>query len=103
MHIAIASGLGLEIDTDRLVLSAEVRQALERGVMTFEDIVTGGDDYELVLAVPPEYIDIFMANMKKHSLNPYVAGGFSCKTQGAPLVINGSNRIDIKSSGWKHF
>jgi len=56
-RIAIASGLGAEIDLERLPLSADglrhVAGAADRA-QALIDLATGGDDYELACAAAPE-------------------------------------------------
>ncbi|MCX0053597.1 thiamine-phosphate kinase, partial [Escherichia coli] len=47
-HLCTASGVGAELEVERLPLSAAVRKALGP-----EGALAGGEDYELLLAVPP--------------------------------------------------
>jgi thiamine-monophosphate kinase len=53
-HMARAAGLGVEIEAARVPRSAAAR-ALGEGVVPV--CLTGGDDYELLLAVPPARFD----------------------------------------------
>ena len=101
LHIAKASGLGVDICTQDMVFSNDVRRALDAGIVTVEDVLAGGDDYELVLAVSPEKSDIFMGELKKNDLSPYVIGKFESDI--SDVFVNGTNCIDIKVLGWKHF
>ncbi|HWP24865.1 MAG TPA: thiamine-phosphate kinase [Xanthobacteraceae bacterium] len=47
------SGIGADIDADRVPLSAAARQALSLDPILMEPILTGGDDYEIVATVAP--------------------------------------------------
>ncbi len=52
-HIADGSGLAAVIDAAKVPLSDAARTVLEDDPAWLETVLTGGDDYELVLAVPP--------------------------------------------------
>jgi thiamine-monophosphate kinase len=56
-HIAEASGLAARLDVERVPLSAAARAALALRPELAARVATGGDDYELVLAVPPAALD----------------------------------------------
>ena len=49
-----ASGVAAEIDAARVPLSDAARAVLEAEPALIETILTGGDDYEIVLTLPPE-------------------------------------------------
>src|SRR5207253_5077345 len=53
-HIAAASGLAVEIERDRVPLSPTARRIVESDPSLWANVLGGGDDYELVLAVPPQ-------------------------------------------------
>lgn len=50
--LADASGAGAAIDRDAVPLSSPARRALDTGAVRWEDLAAGGDDHELLLAVP---------------------------------------------------
>ena len=52
-HICEASGRGARIDAADVPLSGAVGRALDAGETDYAAILAGGDDYELVFAVPP--------------------------------------------------
>ena len=56
-----ASGVGGALDIDAAPLSDAVRAAVARGPALLERAVTGGDDYEVLCAVPPAAVDVFRA------------------------------------------
>ena len=51
-HICTASGLGARIEAGRVPLSGAARSALRRGAVERVELLTGGDDYELVFTAP---------------------------------------------------
>ncbi len=103
MHIADSSGLGAEIDLERIVFSDEVRTAIDDGVVELADVISGGDDYELAMAVPPNNLEDMIVGLEKLELNPLVIGKFKSEGLGLELLNKGSIQIDDKNLGWKHF
>ena len=53
-HMAAASGVDLQIDVDAVPLSPAARAVLARDPDYLATCLGGGDDYELLIAVPPE-------------------------------------------------
>lgn len=51
-HMAKASGVGMEIEMDRLPLSPAARRAVAADAGLLAKSVSGGDDYEIVLTAP---------------------------------------------------
>ncbi len=60
-----ASGLAAEIDVARVPLSDAARAALAAEPALIETILTGGDDYEVVLTIAPNKLDAFRAAADK--------------------------------------
>lgn len=103
MHIANASGLGAEIDLEKLVFSKDVQQALDRKIVTVEDLLGGGDDYELILSVSAQNLDFMIRDLEKMSLNPLVIGIFKDSVSSLSILNTKTSCIDGKNLGWKHF
>ena len=99
-HICRASGLGAEIDPARLPLSDAARLA---GPDWLETILTGGDDYEVLMAVPPG---------RESALRDAAASAGMAVTRigtfhpGPPVVMvsgPGGEPLALKKGGWSHF
>ncbi len=103
MHIANASGVGAEIDLDKMVFSEDVQRALDGNIIMLEDVLKGGDDYELILAVSPENLSKMICKFKKIDLNPLVIGIFKEFNLGLSLLNTRTLCFDGESLGWKHF
>ncbi len=103
MHIARASGLGLEIDLDKLVFSKDVEKAIENGDFSREKAATGGDDYELVLAISEGKLGEVLTEMRNNNLNPLVIGKFTDNGLSFSVIEDGKYRKAGKGVGWKHF
>jgi thiamine-monophosphate kinase len=56
-----ASGLAAEIDAVRVPLSDAARAVIAADPALLETVLSGGDDYELLLTTPPERLDAFLA------------------------------------------
>jgi thiamine-monophosphate kinase len=56
-----ASGVAAEIDVESVPLSEAARSALSADPKLIETVLTGGDDYEIVLTVPPVKLADFCA------------------------------------------
>ncbi len=71
-HIAKASGVRLEIDLDRIPLSAAAKDLLATDPSLLARALTGGDDYEILFTVPPDQGAQFAG--RAHEIG-YVAAG----------------------------
>ncbi len=56
-----ASGLGAEVDVDTVPLSDAARAVLAADARLIDRILTGGDDYEIVLTLPEAKLAVFRA------------------------------------------
>ena len=52
-HLCEESGVAARIGADAVPLSAAARRAVDGGEAAIADLVTGGDDYELLFCAPP--------------------------------------------------
>lgn len=93
-HICEASGLQARINLSNIPLSDPARAVIGRGEVDVMDLLSGGDDYELVLAVPEAAVDYFS--------DAHTIGYF---TQGHGVILSGEDGEDVKlkKSGWQHF
>jgi thiamine-monophosphate kinase len=62
--LARASSVAAEIDVARVPLSDMARVAVAADPSLIETVLTGGDDYEIVLTLPPDRLDDFHAAAK---------------------------------------
>ena len=56
-HICEESGVAARIGADAVPLSPAARRVIDRGEAAVADLVTGGDDYELLFCAPPSARD----------------------------------------------
>ena len=59
--LCVASGVSAAIDAARIPLSAVAATLLARGLVSVETIVSGGDDYEILCAIPKDRFESLVA------------------------------------------
>jgi thiamine-monophosphate kinase len=99
-HICRASQLAAEIEADKVPVSDAAAQA---GPDCVEARLTGGDDYELLLAVPPSRETALREAARASGIPVTRIGTFH---SGAPEVMvrgPGGKPLALKKGGWSHF
>ena len=101
-HICRQSGLGAEIQIDQLPLSESLKALSGKDSMAQENALTGGDDYELCMAVSPENLNDLRALADEVDTPISVVGRF---VQGQSVICldDQSNVVDFSKSGYQHF
>jgi thiamine-monophosphate kinase len=99
-HICRASELAAEIAADRVPLSDAARAAGPEWLAT---CLTGGDDYELLLAVPPERSEALRAEAARVGVAVSRIGRFHPGP--AEVVVRGASGeiLALGPGGWSHF
>ena len=99
-HIARASGLSLELDVAQVPLSAAGRAAAPDFVTSG---IAGGDDYELLLAVPPAN-DVRLASVMREAGVPVARiGRFVTGPPGVRGIAPDGTELALGTGGWSHF
>lgn len=96
-HLCRAAGLGAVIEADRVPLSAP---AAEAGRL--ELCLTGGDDYELLMAVDPARGEALLARGAQLSIPVSRIGTIEAEA-GVRVVDGRGNSITPQRGGWSHF
>ncbi len=101
-HMCRASGRGAEIEAERIPLSPEARAAVagKRGLLI--DVLTGGDDYELLFSVPPGRRREVGALAGACSV-PLTRIGRITDGAGVAVLDAAGSRIGLPRSGYRHF
>ena len=99
-HVARASGVSLVIETALVPLSAAGREA---GPAFVESGVAGGDDYELLLAVPPDRAGALVRVCAQGGVAVTRIGRFGT----GPGEVTGrrgdGSAAELGGGGWSHF
>jgi thiamine-monophosphate kinase len=99
-HLCRAGGLGAEVQAALVPLSAAARAA---GPQWLPVILTGGDDYEVLMAVPPGKESALDRVAKASGVPVTRIGAFRA---GAPeVVVRGPDGapLSLATGGWSHF
>jgi thiamine-monophosphate kinase len=102
-RIGIASGLAIDIDLDRLPLSAEGLNYVGRTVdhvSALVDLATGGDDYELVCTASPERVGALIAAAEAAGIAMTVVG--RVKEGEETRVYHEGLEIAVTRHGYRH-
>lgn len=100
-HIADASRLAVTVEREHVPLSPAARRALSDDPRLWATVLAGGDDYELVMAVPPRQQAALQGAARAAGLAVACIGTFS-RGRGVRLTVGGQPvRVDRK--GYAHF
>ena len=101
-HLCVASKVAAEIDVPRLPLSSAARAALSLDSGLLETILTGGDDYELLFTADPENAKR-LATIGAELDLPIAAIGRIIEGRGVAALDESGVKIELSSTGWRHF
>lgn len=96
-----ASGAAADIDVARVPLSDAARTALAANPALIEPILTGGDDYEIVLTLSPGKLSIFLDAAKKADIAATTIGRVTAG-QGARFLRDGK-ALGFARASYSHF
>ncbi len=97
-HLCRAAGLAAEIDACAVPLSDAAREA---GMLPL--CLTGGDDYELVLAVPPDR-EAALAEAARAARTPVTRiGRFLAGPASVTVRAEDGSELPLPAGGWSHF
>jgi thiamine-monophosphate kinase len=103
-HICRASACGAIVDATSLPLSAASRAAIQADPTLLRLALTGGDDYELLFAAPPERSAEVLARAARTGTPVTPVGIF---VKGPPEVVargaDGTPIAPAEQGGWSHF
>jgi thiamine-monophosphate kinase len=100
-HVAEASRLAVEIERERVPLSSSARRAVNVKPALWANVLGGGDDYELVIAVPPRRRAALRAAARAAGVRVICIGVFK-RGRGVHLTVSG--RVSgTPRAGYVHF
>ncbi|MBS0550237.1 MAG: thiamine-phosphate kinase [Proteobacteria bacterium] len=100
-HIAEASRLAVHIERNDVPLSRAARAFVDASPTLWGPVLGGGDDYELVIAVPPRRRARLMAAARAAGVTVTRIGGFR-RGRGVHLTIDGKE-ARVPRKGYVHF
>ncbi|MCB1533078.1 MAG: thiamine-monophosphate kinase [Alphaproteobacteria bacterium] len=93
-HICAASGCGAQVQMSAGLFSKSGYKLIEEGRVSAQELLSGGDDYELLLACTPQDA--------AHFPGAIVIGEFT-QGQGVSIMDESGETLPIKHTGWSHF
>lgn len=101
-HMCRTSGVGATVELEHIPLSEATRWCLDHGLATLEQIMTGGDDYELLMALPPDALPAIEAWRQAGGTPVTVIGRFT--DDPAVRLIRGGSQLWVpQRTGFTHF
>jgi thiamine-monophosphate kinase len=98
-----ASGVSAVIDAPSIPLSAAAATLLARGTVGIEALVSGGDDYEILCAIPEAGFEAFAEAARAAGVAVTAVGTVIADTS-APRFLDGEGReIALKRLSYSHF
>ena len=98
-----ASQAGGKIDATAVPLSAAARAVLAAGGATLADLLTGGEDYEVLAAVGPQDAAEFEAAAAASGTSVTRVGLIEAAAQGVRVNDGSGHAMAFKRTGWDHF
>ncbi|MEN3973576.1 thiamine-phosphate kinase [Emcibacter sp. SYSU 3D8] len=100
-HLCRASGVGAEIDVERIPLSDAARAIIDADPEKIDLILGGGDDYELVFTVPPKRIGHIEREASSLGV-PVTRIGRIVAGEGVHVLDTSGREIMPRLSGYRH-
>ena len=88
-HLSAASGVDLEIEVSNIPVSPALKRVLSNSRDVFFACLNGGDDYEILAAVPASEAQTFAAK----------AASAGCPVAAIGTVVKGSGRVNCMEDG----
>jgi thiamine-monophosphate kinase len=98
-HLCRAARIGAEIEAAAVPLSPAARAA---GPAWLETCLTGGDDYELLMAVPPRHAPALAAHAARLGV-PLSRIGRFVQDAGVRVRDGAGRTLRLARTGWSHF
>ena len=96
-----ASGVGAVLNADRVPLSKSVRTLVENGLIGLDAPLSGGDDYEILAAVPASAVESLIAAAQNEGITVTEIGEVT-ETPSVRVVGADGAPIAVQRKGWDH-
>jgi thiamine-monophosphate kinase len=101
--LARVSHVGALIEATRIPFSPAARKALEREPQLLEALITGGDDYEILAAVPEASAASFEAEARAKGMSVTMIGRLEGPAGEARVLGPGGQMLKLGPKGFAHF
>ncbi|MBI3700238.1 MAG: thiamine-phosphate kinase [Afipia sp.] len=101
--LCAASDVSAAIDAKSIPVSEPVRKVLDAGQVSFEDVVAGGDDYEVLCTIPENHWAAFAADALRVKVAVTMIGSVAAG-DAAPVFLGADGKpIALKRLSYSHF
>jgi thiamine-monophosphate kinase len=98
-----ASGVNGTIEAERVPLSAAAAKAVKAAPDMLAQILTGGDDYEILTAMEPSHTSAFAREAVEHSIPVTVIGSVGAGDGKIEIVDRDGKPLKLEHLGFEHF
>ncbi len=98
-----ASGAGGRIEAARVPLSSPARTVIDAGGATLADLMTGGEDYEVLATVRPDRANEFERQAVAARTQVTPIGTIGGADEGIVVMDEMGRHLHIAQTGWDHF
>jgi len=100
-HLCDASRVGAKIDSDKVPLSDSIRSLVESSQIALSDVLSGGDDYELLFSISSSKINSLEKVLKDGEVKVSHIGSLTKSTD--VEFRDGNDLLDFDRTGYQHF
>lgn len=104
LNICKESGVGCELEASRIPIDDDVRfVAREARVEAIDWALGGGEDFELVFAVPRERSEEVLGCLSEQGTNVFFVGEMRPEEEGCMVTFENGQRRALEGLGYEHF
>ena len=101
--LCAASGVSAAIDIESVPLSAAAATLLVRGAVSLDAIVSGGDDYEILCAIPENCFEVFAQEAGEAGVAVSSIGTIIAGSSGPKFLDAQGSEIALERLSYSHF
>lgn len=101
--LCAVSHVGADVETARIPFSPAARKVLSAEPGLLEALITGGDDYVTVLAVPESATGLFESELEEHGVLCTHAGVVTALEDGVRILDESGQPMPLNGEGFTHF
>lgn len=102
-HLCAASDVGAQVRISDIPFSTGGLEGLSQGLWTWADLVSGGDDYEILAAIPPSRAILFQQEALNVGQDVHPIGTIVAAQDGINVLDPEGLYADIPHTGYQHF
>lgn len=102
-RLCAAAGVGGRIDAARVPLSTPAQTVLAHGGTTLAELITGGEDYEVLMTVAADRVAGVCAKAAAVGVTLTAIGAIEEAGMGARVLGEDGRVMELAQTGWDHF